>query len=98
MKSCLKSWGGKTFIAGAIPKEVLELAKKYKVEIVDILEKEELAVLNAIPSAEGALQVAMEASDITLHGSKVLVLGHGRIAKILAKMLVRHRFRCVCCC
>ena len=49
---------------------------------------EELIVLNSIPTAEGAIQIAMEKSLITLHNSKCLVLGFGRIGKILAKMLL----------
>ena len=48
---------------------------------------ENLTTLNAIPTAEGAIQIAMEKSLITLHNSKCLILGFGRIGKILAKML-----------
>jgi dipicolinate synthase subunit A len=44
-------------------------------------------VLNAIPTAEGAIQIAMEEIPITLHNSNILILGFGRIGKILAKML-----------
>lgn len=46
-----------------------------------------VGVGNAIPTAEGALQYAMENSEITLHGNKCLVLGFGRCAKVLANML-----------
>ncbi len=42
---------------------------------------------NAIPTAEGAIQIAMEEMPITLHNSNALVLGYGRIGKTLAKML-----------
>lgn len=47
----------------------------------------ELALLNAIPTAEGAIQKAMELSDITLHGSRALVIGLGRSGTALARML-----------
>ena len=56
-------------------------------EIIDVLKLEELAVLNAIPTAEGAIQIAIEKSDITLHESNCLVMGFGKIGKILSKML-----------
>ncbi len=56
-------------------------------EIIDVLKNEELTILNAIPTAEGAIQIAMEKSNITLHNSTCLVMGFGRIGKILAKML-----------
>src|SRR5699024_7365838 len=48
---------------------------------------EEMQVLNAVPTAEGAIQVAMEEMDITLHGSNAIILGYGRIGRALAKML-----------
>lgn len=46
-----------------------------------------VGIANAIPTAEGALQYAMENSQITLHGSKCIVLGFGRCGKVLAHML-----------
>ena len=75
------------FVAGRISEKIKHLSQVYNVYSVDILEREERAVLNAIPTAEGAIQIAMEETAITLHSSKVLVLGFGRIGKILAKML-----------
>lgn len=82
-----KELNGKTFIAGAIRDNVYELLKDKDVEIIDILKREELSVLNSISTAEGAIQIAMEQTDITLTGSNILVLGFGRIGKVLAKML-----------
>ena len=37
--------------------------------------------------AEGTIQIAMEETQRTIHGSNVLVMGFGRIGKVLAKML-----------
>jgi len=75
------------FIAGKISSKISQLAKVYNVYTLDIFEREELTVLNAIPTAEGAIQIAMEELPITLHHSNALILGFGRIGKILAKML-----------
>jgi len=75
------------FIAGRISDKIAKIAKAYNVFAVDILEREEMAVLNAIPTAEGAIQIAMEELPITINGSKVMILGYGRIGKILSKML-----------
>ncbi|NLC68748.1 MAG: dipicolinate synthase subunit DpsA [Clostridiaceae bacterium] len=75
------------FIAGRISEKIIHLAEVYKVYYIDMLKREEMAVLNAIPTAEGAIQIAMEELPITLHGSNALILGFGRIGKILAKML-----------
>ncbi len=75
------------FIAGKISKEVSNIANSYNIINIDYLKREEMAVLNSIPTAEGAIQVAMENTEITLHGSNVMILGFGRIGKVLAKML-----------
>ncbi|MBI2875196.1 MAG: hypothetical protein HYY09_08905 [Firmicutes bacterium] len=53
----------------------------------ELFDHEELPVLNSIPSAEGALQLAMELSGITVHGSKCLVLGFGRLGTTLGVKL-----------
>ena len=43
--------------------------------------------MNSIPSAEGAIQIAMEELPITIHGSSSYILGFGRVAATLARML-----------
>lgn len=78
---------GKKFIAGNIKKEFYQYSENKEIEIIDLLEREELVVLNTISTAEGAIQIAMEETIRTLHGSNVLVLGFGRVGKILANML-----------
>lgn len=75
------------FLAGRISEKIAHLAQVYNVYAMDLLEREEMAVLNSIPTSEGAIQIAMEELPITLHNSNTLILGHGRIGKILAKML-----------
>jgi len=77
----------KLFIAGSISEETIILGESKKIKVIDLLKREELAVLNTISTAEGAIQIAMEETYKTIHGSKVLVVGFGRIGKILAKML-----------
>lgn len=55
--------------------------------LVEIADIDDLAILNSIPSAEGALQMAMEASDVTIHHSESFVLGFGRCGTTLARSL-----------
>ena len=50
---------GKKFIAGNIKKELYDLTEGKNVEIIDLLDREELVVLNTISTAEGAIQIAM---------------------------------------
>lgn len=75
------------FVAGRISEKIANLAHAYNVFTVDLLERDEMAILNSIPTAEGAIQLAMEETPITLHDSNVLVMGFGRVGKVLAKML-----------
>ena len=42
---------------------------------------------NAVPTAEGAIQRAMEATEETLRDCRCLVIGYGRIGKVLAHRL-----------
>ena len=87
---------GALLCGGMICDAISTKAKKRGVRCTDYFEREELAVLNAIPTAEGAIQIAMEEIPITLHGAKALVVGYGRIGKILARML-RGIGACVTC-
>lgn len=56
--------------------------------IMDYLDREELAVLNAVPTAEGALEIAMRNSPKTINASTCLVAGYGRIGKVLSRLLL----------
>jgi len=57
------------------------------VPLTEYREADEFAIWNAIPSAEGAIQMAMEATPFTLFGSRTLVLGFGRTGKAIALLL-----------
>ena len=78
---------GKRFIAGNIKTELIEEMKQKNIDVIDLLKREELVVLNTISTAEGAIQIAMEETIKTIYGSKILVLGYGKVGKILANML-----------
>lgn len=74
-------------IAGKIKQNVKSRLAQKGAKCIDILNREELAVLNAVPTAEGAVCILIEELPITLMDSRVLIVGYGRIGKILAKML-----------
>ena len=81
------SFKNKSLIAGSIKQDIKEKGLKNEINIIDLMEDEALTILNVIPTVEGALQVAMENTSFTIHGSKCLVLGFGRIGKLLSKTL-----------
>lgn len=77
----------KILIAGSILPEIYDLANDEYVEIIDIMKREELAVLNTISTAEGAIEIAISNTNKIIHGSEVLILGFGRIGKVLARKM-----------
>ena len=74
-------------LGGNVTPQINEIFKKHNLNIIDYFKRNELAILNAIPTAEGALQIAFEEMPITIHNSKALVLGNGKIGKALSERL-----------
>ncbi len=74
-------------LGGRISKDTEESLTKRGLKFVDYYKREELIVKNAIPTAEGALEIAFSEMPITIFGSKSLVIGYGRVGKVMAKKL-----------
>lgn len=55
--------------------------------VFDYTKNEAFALQNAYLTAEGAVALACQSSDISLVGSNILIIGYGRIAKALHKYL-----------
>lgn len=87
LEELAKKIKNKKFIAGNIKKEFYEYSQNNNSEIIDLLKKEELTILNTISTAEGAIQIAMEETIKTIHSSNILILGFGRVGKTLANIL-----------
>jgi len=77
----------KTFLAGQLSEKIINSCQENNINYIDLLKREELVVLNTIATAEGAIQITMENTQKTIHGSNVLIMGFGRVGKVLAKML-----------
>ena len=87
VKDLFEKINGKILIAGSIRQEIYDLANSFNIKVIDIMKREELSVLNAISTAEGAIKIAIEETPRNLHGSNILVMGFGRIGKVLSHML-----------
>ncbi|HZK43622.1 MAG TPA: dipicolinate synthase subunit DpsA [Syntrophomonadaceae bacterium] len=74
-------------IIGSAQPFLKEWAKKYNLTLLEIIEMDEVAILNSIPTAEGAIQIAMEETSITIHKSRSCIIGFGRVGITLAKSL-----------
>lgn len=71
-------------LAGQVRPQQRREAEDCGLFLEDYFLREELAVANAAATAEGALQTALEHLDRTLLGMDCLVLGFGRIGKLLS--------------
>lgn len=78
---------GTPIIIGVARPILREWSSKYRLNLIEIADMDEIAILNSVPSAEGAIQIAMEELPITIHRSQAFVLGFGRTGKTLARML-----------
>ena len=78
---------GTLTLAGAAPFWVHARAVQNNLRLIDYLARDELAIRNAVPTCEGALQLAMEQTDYTVHHARCLVIGCGRIGAMLARKL-----------
>ncbi|MBO8167719.1 MAG: dipicolinate synthase subunit DpsA [Thermoanaerobacteraceae bacterium] len=62
-------------------------AYRLSLRLVEIADDDEIAILNSIPTAEGAVEIAMKETEITIHGSNAMVIGLGRVGLTLARLL-----------
>lgn len=76
---------GQFLCGGRVGEPIHALAQSRDLTIRDYFAREELAIANAVPTAEGAVQLAMEHLPITIHGARVLVLGFGRVGRLTAQ-------------
>lgn len=78
---------GQILCAGRVDRRTQDMAQARGLILHDYFAREELAIANAVPTVEGAIQIAMEELPITLHGARSLVIGYGRLGKLLAHRL-----------
>ena len=83
----LKVMNNKLIFTGSVSSEILRKFKLYNIEILDIMKNEEFAVLNAIPTAEETIRIIIDNTKKVLHNTNCLIMGYGRIGKVLAKKL-----------
>jgi dipicolinate synthase subunit A len=57
------------------------------IELIELFNRDDVAIFNSIPTAEGALMMAIQNTDFTIHGSQCMVLGLGRTGLTLARTL-----------
>lgn len=75
-------------VFGGMTDRLLKTSKLWKeIGAADFSVRDEFAIRNAVPTAEGALEIAMREYAGTVSGSCCLVAGFGRVGRTLARML-----------
>lgn len=77
-----------TVLAGKLPSKARDALERRGARAIDYFEREELTVKNAAATAEGAIELLMQELPVTLSGTEILVVGFGRIGKLLAMKLL----------
>ena len=71
-----------------IPNEAAVIcAGKLRENCTDITSRDDFSYYNAVPTAEGAINLAISLTDKTLCDSRILITGFGRVSKLLAHRL-----------
>lgn len=76
-----------TVFAGMPDKKLIDDMKTRGANVIDYAENEVFKIQNALPTAEGAVAIAMGELRRTLSGSRALIIGYGRIGKLLGDLL-----------
>ena len=74
-----------TIFSGITNPYLNELINKTKRHHVLLFSRDDVAIYNSIPTVEGAIMMAIQHTDITIHGSNVVVLGLGRVGMSVAR-------------
>lgn len=78
---------GSLLLGGLIPPVVVRMAQENAVHFWDYYENAVVQTLNAVPTAEGALAIAIRELPMILPETTAVVLGYGRCGKALANRL-----------
>lgn len=78
---------GAIALGGKVSAGAQAAADHAKIELIDYFARPELAILNAIPTAEGCIALLMKHRRRTLWNSPVLVVGYGCVGRALAARL-----------
>ena len=77
----------KHIICGKLPKTHQEKLKEKGVKLFQYTDNDVFKTINAVPTAEGAVAIAISETQETICGSNCLIIGNGCIGKSLTKIL-----------
>lgn len=82
----LKKTSEKCVIYSGISNSYLtSAAEKAGRKLVQLFDRDDVAIYNSIPTAEGTIMMVIQHTDYTIHGSNIAVLGLGRVGMSVAR-------------
>ena len=78
---------GMPVLAGKAPEALRSVCRRQKLALHDYFLREDFTLRNAELTAEGAVELLLQGSETSLRGSRVLIVGFGRIGRLLAVKL-----------
>ncbi|MCM1055786.1 MAG: hypothetical protein NC394_09740 [Bacteroides sp.] len=79
--------GGSVFTGKSCP-YLERICEENGLKLYDYFDREELQLMNAVPTAEGALEIMLKELPVTVFGTNTLITGFGRIGEVMARMLI----------
>ena len=83
----LDALGDRVLLGGRFTESLRGIAEQKGVHWIDYYESEVLQLKNALPTAEGAIAIAMRELPVTIDGIHAVILGYGRIGSVLGQKL-----------
>lgn len=80
--------GCRQILAGMARADAEIMAEGFGLQLTDYGKFPEIAIKNAIPTAEGALAIAMREIDTTVRGTSFAVVGYGKCGSAIARLTV----------
>lgn len=80
--------GCELVLAGMVRPETARVAAQLGLRLTDYGALPELAIRNAVPTAEGAVAIAMRELETTVQGTGFAVVGYGRCGAAIARLLL----------
>lgn len=66
-----------------------QIQKLYGLHFINLFAADDIAIYNAVPTAEGVLQIAMEHTVETISGMSVMLFGFGRVGQTIGQLFQR---------
>lgn len=77
----------KIVFAGMVDRGIKTKLSNRNIKIYDYFEREDVTVMNTVPTVQGILKVIIDNVDYTIHSCKCAVFGYGRVARVTADTL-----------